>query len=118
VFLAYLFTPWTAINLVDYFFVRRGAYVIREIFNPAGIYGRWGWRGNVAYVVTLAIMAPFFVTTPFVGPIAKRLDSVDYSIFVGLPVAAVLYWLLCRSLDLERERRMVAEEGILAHTRR
>ena len=25
IFLAYLFTPWTAINLVDYFFVRRGA---------------------------------------------------------------------------------------------
>jgi nucleobase:cation symporter-1, NCS1 family len=72
----------------------------------------------VAYVVTLAIMAPFFVTTPYVGPIAKRLDSVDYSIFIGLAVAAALYWLLCRSLDLERERRMVDEEGILVHARR
>jgi purine-cytosine permease-like protein len=118
VFLAYLFTPWTAINLVDYYFIRRGDYVIREIFNPAGIYGRWGWRGNTAYLVTLAIMAPFFVTTPFTGPIAKRLDSVDYSLFVGLPVAAALYWLLCRGLDLETERRMVAEEGILKHRRK
>jgi hypothetical protein len=42
---------------------------------------------------------------------------VDYSIFVGLPVAAALYWLLCRDLDLENERRMVAEEGILEHKR-
>jgi purine-cytosine permease-like protein len=34
IFLAYLFTPWTAINLIDYFFVRRGLYSIREIFRP------------------------------------------------------------------------------------
>jgi NCS1 family nucleobase:cation symporter-1 len=115
VFLAYLFTPWTAINLVDYFFVRRGDYAIREIFNPSGMYGRWGWRGNAAYLATLAIMVPFFVTSPFTGPIAERLDSVDYSLFVGLPVAAALYWVLCRTLDLEAERRVVAEEGILEH---
>jgi nucleobase:cation symporter-1, NCS1 family len=115
VFLAYLFTPWTAINLVDFFFVRRGIYTIREIFTPNGIYGRWGWRGNVAYLVTLAVMVPFFVTSPYVGPIAKELDSVDYSIFVGLPVAAILYFLLCRSLDLERERRMAVEEGRVTH---
>jgi nucleobase:cation symporter-1, NCS1 family len=50
VFLAYLFTPWTAINLVDFFFVRRGIYTIREIFRPDGMYGRWGWRGNVSYM--------------------------------------------------------------------
>ena len=33
-------------------------------------------------------------------------------------MAVGLYWLLCRSLDLERERRMVDEEGILVHARR
>jgi NCS1 family nucleobase:cation symporter-1 len=77
VFLAYLFTPWTAVNLVDYFFVRKGVYVIGEIFKKDGIYGRWGWRGNTAYIIGLAAMVPFFVTTPYVGPIAKSLGSVD-----------------------------------------
>jgi purine-cytosine permease-like protein len=48
IFLAYLFTPWTAINLIDYFFVRRGLYSIKEIFRPDGIYGRWGRRGQLA----------------------------------------------------------------------
>ena len=50
IFLAYLFTPWTAINLTDYFFVRRGLYSIKEIFRPADMCGRWGWRGQVAYL--------------------------------------------------------------------
>jgi nucleobase:cation symporter-1, NCS1 family len=113
IFLAYLFTPWTAINLVDYFFVRRGAYVIKEMFNPRGIYGSWGWRGNSAYLIAILAMLPFVVTTPFTGFLATRLGGVDYSIFVGLPVAGFLYLWLCRDLDLAAERRMVDEEGIL-----
>ena len=114
IFLAYAFTPWTAINLVDYFFVRRGLYVIRDIFSPTGIYGRWGWRGNVAYGVTLVAMIPFMVSTPFTGRAAMSLGNVDYSLFVGLPLAGLLYWWLCRTLDLAEERRLVREEGLLA----
>ena len=93
--------------------MRRGLYSIREIFNPDGIYGRWGWRGNVAYLVTILVMVPFMVTTPFTGPIANALGGVDYSIFIGLPVAGVLYWWFCRSLDLATERALVEEEGVL-----
>jgi NCS1 family nucleobase:cation symporter-1 len=114
VFIAYVFTPWTAINLIDYFFVRKGKYVIKEIFNPKGIYGGWGWRGTTAYLVGIAVMIPFMVTVPFTGFIAAAWGGVDYSIFIGLPVAAVLYLVLCRSLDLATEQRMVEEEGILS----
>lgn len=113
IFLAYLFTPWTAINLVDYFFVRRGIYSIREIFNARGIYGRWGWRGQTSYLVALVCMVPFMVTTPFTGPLAHALGAVDYSLFVGLPVAGILYFVLCRNLDLATERRLAKEEGSL-----
>jgi purine-cytosine permease-like protein len=113
IFLAYLFTPWTAINLVDYFFVRKGVYVIGEMFRPNGIYGRWGWRGNVAYLVSMLVMVPFMVTAPFTGFIATALGGVDYSMFLGLPVAGLLYRWLCRDLDLAGERRLAAEEGVL-----
>lgn len=113
IFLAYLFTPWTAINLVDYFFVRKGQYVIAQIFVPDGIYGRWGWRGNVAYFVTLSVMVPFMVTTPFTGVAATLLGGVDCSLFIGLPLGGLLYAWLCRDLDLVNERRMVAAEGLL-----
>jgi purine-cytosine permease-like protein len=113
IFLAYMFTPWTAINLVDYFLIRRGNYVISEIFNPRGIYGRWGWRGNLAYMIGILVMVPFMVTVPFTGFLAAKFGGVDYSIFIGLPVAGLLYWALSRSLDLPAERRMVEAEGVL-----
>jgi NCS1 family nucleobase:cation symporter-1 len=47
----YLFIPWTAVNLIDYYVVRRGHYAVAEIFKPRGIYGRWGWRGIAAYLI-------------------------------------------------------------------
>ena len=111
IFLAYIFTPWTAVNLVDYFYVRKGVYVIGEIFNKDGIYGRWGWRGNTAYIVGFLSMVPFFVTTPYVGFIAKNLSNVDYSLFVGLLVSANVYLVLARGIDREKEAKMAANEG-------
>ena len=32
----YFFIPWTAVNLTDYFIVRKGHYAIAEIFKPNG----------------------------------------------------------------------------------
>lgn len=101
----YLFIPWTAVNLVDYYLVRRGHYVITEIFNPHGMYGRWGWNGIVAYLVGFAAMVPFFdIGTFYTGPISKAMNGADISFFIGLPVAGVLYWLLSRRIDLAAER--------------
>ena len=106
--LIYLFTPWTAINLVDFFFVRHGHYSVREIFNPDGIYGRWNWRGITAYFVGFLAMVPCFSTPVFVGPVARALGGADVSMLVGLPVSALFYWFACRSIDLAAERRAIA----------
>ncbi|MDQ6848607.1 MAG: cytosine permease [Actinomycetota bacterium] len=107
----YLFIPWTAVNLVDYYVVRRGHYAIAEIFKPDGMYGRWGWRGLAAYLIGFAAMIPFFsVGTLFTGFVAKSLNDADISLFIGLPVSAILYWVLSRSIDLEAEIRVADSE--------
>jgi purine-cytosine permease-like protein len=106
--LLYLFTPWTSINLVDFYVVRRGHYSIREIFNPAGMYGRWNWRGLLAYIVGFIAMIPFFSSGLYTGPVARALGGADIAMLVGLPVSAGVYLLACRSLDLQAERRQAA----------
>jgi len=108
VLLLYLMTPWTAINLIDFYVVRKGHYSIREIFNPNGLYGRWNWRGITTYLVGFTVMIPFFSSGMYRGPIARALGGADLAMLVGLPVSALLYWALCRNLDLARERRLVA----------
>jgi NCS1 nucleoside transporter family len=112
--LLYLFTPWTAINLVDFYLVRKGHYSIREIFNPSGMYGRWNWRGLLAYAVGFVAMIPFFSTELYTGPIARALGNADIAMLIGLPVAAGVYLIACRSLDLEHDRRraVAADVGL------
>jgi NCS1 family nucleobase:cation symporter-1 len=107
----YLFIPWTAVNLVDYYVVRRGHYAIAEIFNPHGLYGRWGWRGITSYLVGFAAMLPFLSTSKYTGFVAAALNGADISMFVGLPVAGILYWVLAKSIDVEGETRIAQAEA-------
>ena len=112
--LLYLFTPWTAINLVDFYTVRKGHYSVREICNPSGMYGQWNWRGLTAYGVGFASMIPFFSTGFYTGPVAHALGGADIAMVVGLPVSAAVYLLACRSMDLpaDRARAEAADRGL------
>ena len=112
----YFLVPWTAVNLVDYFFVRRGHYAIAHFFTPRGLYGTWQLRGILSYMIGFASMVPFFYVFDaevnrevFVGPFARMLGGVDVAWLVGLIVSGGVYWLMSRSLDLDRERRIIAE---------
>jgi NCS1 family nucleobase:cation symporter-1 len=110
--LLYLFTPWTAINLVDFYVVRKGHYSVREIFNANGMYGRWNWRGLVAYGIGFVAMIPFFSTEHYQGPVAKALGGADVAMLVGLAVSALIYIWACRSLDLAEDQRRAHEADI------
>jgi nucleobase:cation symporter-1, NCS1 family len=104
--LLYLFTPWTAINLVDFYMVRKGHYSIREIFNPRGMYGKWNWRGLIAYFIGFVVMIPFFSTGLYTGSIAHALGGADIAMLVGLPIAGIAYLIACRSFNVADDRRL------------
>lgn len=106
--LVYLFTPWTAINLADFFIVRKGRYSIRAMFMADGLYGRWNWRGLTSYALGFIAMIPFFKTEIYVGPVAQALGGADISMLIGLPVSAAVYLMLCRSLDLTNELAQIS----------
>ncbi len=108
----YLFVPWTAVNLVDYYIVRRGHYAIAEIFNPRGLYGRWGWRGIAAYLLGFAAMLPFLSTSKYTGFVANDLKGADISMFIGLPVAGILYFVFSRSINIEAETEIAKAEAV------
>jgi NCS1 family nucleobase:cation symporter-1 len=112
----YLLVPWTATNLIDFFFVRRGHYAITDLFSPAGIYGVWAWRGLTAYAVGFLAEIPFMYIynlftfhTYYQGPFAKSLNGVDIAWMVGLVVTSVTYVLVTRSLKVEDEQAAIAE---------
>jgi NCS1 family nucleobase:cation symporter-1 len=99
----YFLIPWTAVNLVDFYFIRHGEYAITDIFTPDGIYGLWAWRGILSYVLGFVVMIPFFSVGFYTGPIAQALGGADISFIFGLVVAGGLYYVLSRNMDHEAE---------------
>jgi nucleobase:cation symporter-1, NCS1 family len=107
--LGYFLIPWTAVNLTDYYFVRRGAFSISDIMMPdGGIYGRWGKAGIISYACGFVAMIPFFSTSLYTGPIAMALDKADIAFSVGLFVSTTIYLLLMRKFDRASELKVVA----------
>jgi purine-cytosine permease-like protein len=100
VIMLYFLMPWTAVNLIDYFLLRRGRYAIRELFIPNGIYGSWGGRGLAAYAIGFGASVPFFVVpNVYTGPIAARLGGVDVGWLVSLATASVVYLAVSTKFD-------------------
>jgi nucleobase:cation symporter-1, NCS1 family len=89
-----IFIPWSAVNLADYFVVRGGNYDVASFFTADGIYGRFAWRGLLAYAIGLAAEWPFVSQSDYTGPLVKALDGADISWLVGWFTAAIVYLLL------------------------
>jgi nucleobase:cation symporter-1, NCS1 family len=103
-----IFIPWSAVNLTDYFAVRHGNYDIASFFTARGVYGRFAWRGLLAYATGLAVEWPFVSQPDYTGPLVARLDGADISWVVGWIVPAAIYLLLARA------GRVPAAEGSAA----
>jgi purine-cytosine permease-like protein len=103
----YLLTPWTIVNLYDYFFVRKGKYAITELENRKGLYGVWGWRGIAAYVAGFAAAVPFWDLSFYVSPVAKATNGLDITFIVELLVSGVLYVIFARSIDLSGDAQAI-----------
>jgi nucleobase:cation symporter-1, NCS1 family len=101
--LLYFLIPWTAVNLTDFYLVRRGQYRTEDFFAKNGPYGLWNWTGLGVYVITFLIEIPFMSTPHFTGPIAHALNGGDITWIVGTVVAVPLYYVLDRA-RLRREQ--------------
>jgi nucleobase:cation symporter-1, NCS1 family len=103
--LLYLFIPWTAINLTDYYFVKKGSYDIDAFYDPHGIYGHdpathivagVSLPAMAAYIVGFCVQLPFMSTTIYQGFMVPHLGGADISWIIGLIVSAGLYYYLVR----------------------
>jgi nucleobase:cation symporter-1, NCS1 family len=57
-------------------------------------------------------MTPFFDVAGFYeGFISKAMGGVDISLFIGLPVAAILYWVFTRGLDVKAEQALAEQQA-------
>jgi len=95
--LLYVLIPWSAINLVDYFIIRKGHYAVDELFQrDGGRYGKWNAIGLGTYAIGILVQIPFMITPMYTGPLAEPLAYIDVAWILGFIVSGVVYLLLTR----------------------
>jgi nucleobase:cation symporter-1, NCS1 family len=98
-----LFIPWSAVNLTDYFVIRHGNYDVASFFTPRGAYGRFMWRGLLAYAIGLAVEWPFMYQPDYTGPLVSHLGGADISWIIGWFIPAAVYLVLVRVGSMARQ---------------
>ncbi|QBF27341.1 cytosine permease [Pseudomonas tructae] len=112
-FLLTFFVPWSAVNLVDYYFITKERYDVPALADPNGRYGRWNLPGILVYTFGVLVQMPFISTKLYTGPMVAHLGGVDVSWIIGLVVPSVLYYCVARRKAADAPAHM-----ILPHTSR
>ncbi|MNJ20070.1 putative allantoin permease [compost metagenome] len=110
-FLLTFFVPWSAVNLVDYYFITKERYDVPALGNPNGRYGRWNMPGIIVYTIGVLVQMPFISTKLYTGPMVAHLGGVDVSWIIGLVVPSVLYYLVARGKAAQAPARMILPEA-------
>jgi NCS1 family nucleobase:cation symporter-1 len=95
--LIFIFFPWSAINLADFYVVRHGHYEIPPFFERNGPYGLVQAPAAIAYIVGLVVELLFVNQTYYTGPLVKYINGVDISWILGFFVPFVLYCIIARA---------------------
>ncbi|GAB3560881.1 purine-cytosine permease family protein [Spelaeicoccus albus] len=106
-FLLTFFTPWSAVNLVDFYFLSKERYDVPAIGDPNGRYGKWNVAAIASYVIGLAAQMPFLYTSFYTGPFVKALGNTDYSWIIGLIVPAIVYFILSKIIKRSIPTRLI-----------
>ena len=102
-----VFTPWSAINLIDYYRFTRSRYDVPALSDPDGRYGRWNMTGIAIYLIGILVQIPFLSTAFYTGPLVEPLGGVD--ICSGLWVCSCR---ACSTTHLRAPRSVARRRGL------
>ncbi|MGV9638909.1 purine-cytosine permease family protein [Nocardia rhamnosiphila] len=91
-----VFTPWSAINLIDYYLISREKVDIPALYDADGRYGSWNLPALACYVLGVLAQIPFLAQKLYTGPITELLGGADISWIVGIAFTAAIYYPVAR----------------------
>ena len=100
-----VFTPWSVINLIDYYKVSGHRIDVAALYDPDGRYGRWNAVALVSYAIGILVQIPFLSQALYTGPLTAYLGGTDISWIVGIVVTAAVYWPWATAAKRSRELR-------------
>ncbi|SAK80134.1 transport-related, membrane protein [Caballeronia hypogeia] len=98
----YVLVPWSSINLVDYYLVRRGDYSVTEMYDSRGQYGKFNLSTIAIYCLGIASTLPFMDLSFYHSYFAKIIGA-DVSWIPSLLVPGILYYVANRGVSMESQ---------------
>lgn len=95
----YVLVPWSAINLVDYYLIRKGRYSVPAMYDVNSIYGKVNWNTLSIYAIAVVAQIPFMELSFYKGPI-NQIIGTDISWLPALIIPGVLYYFVNRNKQL------------------
>ncbi|MPZ95145.1 MAG: cytosine permease [Propionibacteriales bacterium] len=105
------FTPWSAINLTDYYLISKERVDVPALYDPDARYGRWNVTALTCYAVGIAVQIPFLAQSLYTGPLTEALGGADISWMVGLVVTGVLYYVWAKRTSHPPDRIIYPAEA-------
>jgi nucleobase:cation symporter-1, NCS1 family len=112
-----VFTPWSAINLTDYYLVSREKVDIPALYDPNARYGRWNAAALTTYAIGVLVQVPFLAQALYTGPVTKALGGADISWMIGLVVPSVVYYVWATRRNVAPEEMIYPRDTTRASVR-
>ncbi|MEV0079061.1 cytosine permease [Nocardia neocaledoniensis] len=91
-----VFTPWSAINLIDYYLISKERVDLPALYDPHGRYGAWNVPALVCYALGVLAQIPFLAQKLYTGPVTELLGGADISWIVGIVFTGAIYYPVAR----------------------
>lgn len=89
--LIYLLIPWSIVNLIDYYVVKKGHYDPASFSDPKSGYGAFNVPAVLSYFLGFVVQIPFMSTAFYQGAIAGKIGGIDTAWIVGTIATFFIY---------------------------
>jgi len=105
-----VFTPWSSVNLIDFYLISKENIDVPALYDPQGRYGAWNAPALVSYFIGVLIQIPFMAQAMYTGPITKMLGGTDISWIVGLLATAFIYYPWAKRCNVAPDQMIYPED--------
>lgn len=90
-FVLFFIVPWSAINLIDFYILKRQQYTPDMYLTINKVFGKLNYLGVSVYAIVILLQVPFMNTQVYQGALSQKMNDLDIAWIVGVISATIIY---------------------------
>src|SRR5699024_11078743 len=93
--------PWSVINLVDFYILKRKNYTHKDFHQKNGAFGKLNYTGISIYLIVILVQIPFINTEIYQVILYKQINGLDIACITG-SISSFIYYVI--SIKIKNKR--------------